>query len=142
MIFLMLCAYLLTPRSRAKTRRRKDVGVATHCEKEFKRKKECVNCAHIISMSEIEDIADMEFDEVHVDLGELDSELDVHVVMSRTDGQDMSKELLGVVSAPVLSTSGMAHHDGRTAFGVDSCQGSSPSLFYTRHLFATRRLIY
>ena len=63
-------------------------------------------------MSEIEDIADMEFDELlqHVGSGELD------VIESRTDGQDLSEEVLGVVLAPTddtLSTctcmSGMAN---------------------------------
>ena len=59
-------------------------------------------------MSEIEDIADTEFDELleHVDLGELD------VVESRTDWQDMSEEPLDVVLVPVddtLSRSAMAH---------------------------------
>ena len=63
------------------------------CEKEFKRKKECVNCAHIISMSEMEDIADMEFGELLVGLDKLDSEL--YVVILHTDGQDMLEELLG-----------------------------------------------
>ena len=84
-------------------------------------------------MSEIKDITDTEFNKLHVDLGELDLEL--NIVESRADGQDMSKELLGIVSAPTLSASGIAHHDERTAFGIDLCQGSSP-FSYTRHLFA------
>ena len=76
-------------------------------------------------------MADMEFDELleQVDVGELD------IVKSRiNERQDMSKELLGVVSAPVdgtLSTLGMAPHDGKCEelhLGMDSCLGSSPSL--------------
>ena len=59
-------------------------------------------------MSEIEDIADLEFDELseHVDLREL------NVVESRTDWQDMSEEPLDVVLVSVdytLSRSAMAH---------------------------------
>ena len=91
-------------------------------------------------MSEIEDTADMEFDELHVNLGELNLEL--NIVESRTDGQDVSEDLLGVVSATKLSTSGMEDHGGETAFGIDSFQGSPPSLFHTRHLFATRHLLH
>ena len=51
-------------------------------------------------MSEIEDIADTEFDELleHVDLGELD------VVELRTESQDMSKELLDFVLVPADDT--------------------------------------
>ena len=84
-----------------------------------------------ISMSEIKDMADMEFDELleQVDVGELD------VVKSRINKQqDMSKELLGVISAPMdgtLSTSGMAPPDGRCGelhLRMDSCLGSSPFL--------------
>ena len=57
-------------------------------------------------MSAIEDIADTESDELfqHIDLGKLD------VVESHTNGQDLSKELLGIVLAPTndtLSTYGM-----------------------------------
>ena len=55
-------------------------------------------------------------------MGELD------IVESCKDGQDMSEELLGVVLAPTLSLLGMAHDDRRTAFRIDSGQGSSPSL--------------
>ena len=47
-------------------------------------------------MSEIEDAVDTEFNKLHVDLHELDLELDVHVVESHMDGQDTSEELLGV----------------------------------------------
>ena len=67
-------------------------------------------------MSEIEDIADIEFDELlqHVDLGEL------NVVESCTNGWDMSKESLGIVSAPADDTLSMRS-------GMDSYQGSSPS---------------
>ena len=52
-------------------------------------------------MSEIEDTADTEFDTLleNIDLGELD------VVESCPDGQDMSKELLGVVSTPTWRAS-------------------------------------
>ena len=44
-------------------------------------------------MSKIEDITDTKFDKIleHVDLGKLD------VVESHTNGQDMSKEMLGIV---------------------------------------------
>ena len=75
------------------------------------------------SMSEIEDIADTEFDELleHVDLGKLD------VVYSRTDKQDVLEELLGVVLVPsddTLSRSAMAQRNGRCGelcTGMDSC---------------------
>ena len=77
-------------------------------------------------MSEIEGIADTEFNKLHVDLGELNSELNVDE--GSTDGQDMLEELLGVVSAFALSTSGMALCDGRHVFGIDSCRG--PLLLY------------
>ena len=48
-------------------------------------------------MSEIEDIADMEFDKLlqHIDVGELD------LVESRTIRQDVPEELLDVVLFPV-----------------------------------------
>ena len=91
-------------------------------------------------MSEIEDTADMEFDELHVNLGELNLEL--NVVESHTDGQDVLEDLLGIVSATMLSTLGMEDHGGGTAFGVESCQGSSPSLSHTRHLFATQCFLH
>ena len=67
-----------------------------------------------MSTSEIKDMEDMEFDELleQVDVGELD------VVESRVnEWQGMSKELLGIISAPadgILSTSGMASYDGRS----------------------------
>ena len=77
-------------------------------------------------------LVDMDFDELleQVDGGETD------VVESHINErlQDMSKELLGIVSAledGMLSTSGMAPHDGRCGelhLGMDSCLGSSPSL--------------
>ena len=70
-----------------------------------------------MSMSKIKGIADTE----QVDLCKLD------IVESRMNGrQDMSEELLGVVSAPsndTLSTSGMASCDGRYGelhLGMDS----------------------
>ena len=58
-------------------------------------------------MSEMEDIADMEFDNLFqsVDLGKLDDSRVAH-------GQDLSEELLGAVLAPAddtPSTLGMAH---------------------------------
>ena len=61
-----------------------------------------------MSMSEMEYIANTEFDEQleHIDLGEL------NIIKSSTDRQDMSKELLGIIVAPsddMLSRSGMAH---------------------------------
>ena len=77
-----------------------------------------------MSMSEIEDIADTEFDELHIDMGKLDTEL--NVAESCTDGQGMLEELLGVVLATAQSKPGMAHCDGGTALGNDSYQGSSP----------------
>ena len=69
-------------------------------------------------MSEIKDtcIAGMEFEELHGDLSELNSEL--YVVKLCTDGQDMSEELLGIVSASTLSKLVMAHTDGKTSFGI------------------------
>ena len=69
-------------------------------------------------MSEIEDTAHMEFVElhVHVQLGELDSEFDI--AGSCTDGRGRVEELLGVVLSATLSTSGMAHCDGRTVWPV------------------------
>ena len=59
-------------------------------------------------MPEIKDIADTEFTErsEYFDLGKLD------MVELRTDRQDMSEELLGVISAPeadMLSMSGRAY---------------------------------
>ena len=80
-------------------------------------------------MSEIEDIADSKFDELlqQVQLGKHD------VVDLRIDErQDMSEELLGVVSAPAddtLSTSGMASRDERCRelhSWMDSCHGPTP----------------
>ena len=71
----------------------------------------------------------MEFDELPVDLGELNSEL--AIVKLHTDGQDISEELLGTVWALVLSMSGMALRYGTTAFKTDLCQESSPSLLHT-----------
>ena len=65
----------------------------------------------IISMSGIKDTTDPAFDKQHIDLSELDLELDV--VESRTYGQDMSEELLGIVADDTLRISGMAYHDGR-----------------------------
>ena len=53
-------------------------------------------------MSEIKDTVDTQFDKLHVDLGKLDSEL--NIVESHTDGQDMLDELLAVVSAPADNT--------------------------------------
>ena len=58
-------------------------------------------------MSEIEDIANMEFDNLfqHVNLGELDISQVAHE-------QDLLEELLGVILVPAddtLSTSGMAN---------------------------------
>ena len=68
-------------------------------------------------MSEIEDITDIEFDKLlqHVDFGKLD------IVESCTNGQDMLKELLGVVLAPADDTLSMR-------LEMDPYQGSSPSL--------------
>ena len=98
-------------------------------------------------MSEIEDIADMELNDLleQVDLGGLDyidlGELDV--VESRTDGQDMSEELLGVVLAPAdvtLSTLGMVPPRWEvwgTVLGMDLCQGSPPSLSSNRSRMCT-----
>ena len=70
-----------------------------------------------INISEIEDIAGTEFDELllqQMHLGELD------VVDSRINQRlDMSEELLGVVSVPAddaLSTSGMPWEVSRTVF--------------------------
>ena len=63
-------------------------------------------------MSEIEDIAKMEFNELYVNLGELDSELDI--AESRTDRQDISEEMLGVDLAPTAEMPSMprlAHRD-------------------------------
>ena len=74
----------------------------------------------------------------HVDLGKLD----IHVVQSCTNGRDMSEELLGIISALTeytLSTCtvcwGWHTSDGRCGelhLGMDSCQGSSPSLFHLK----------
>ena len=89
-----------------------------------------------------EDIADTEFDELHVDLGELNSELDI--VKLSTNGQDTSEELLGIIRALALSMSGMALHNGRTEFKIDSCKGL-PLLFAHPHswyLFVTWHLLH
>ena len=80
----------------------------------------------IKSMSEIE----KEFDQLiqNTDPAKLD------VAYSPMEGQDMSEELLGVVSAPANDTQRtlrMAPRDGACeglSSGVDSCQGSPPSL--------------
>ena len=82
-------------------------------------------------MSDIEDIANSEFNELleHFDLGEL------YAVESSTDGQDMSKELLGIVTATTddaLSTSGIAQlwwEVRRTAFGNGIVLGVLSFLF-------------
>ena len=92
--------------------------------------------AHM-SMSDIKDMADMEFDEVleQVVVGETDV-----FKLRINEQQDMSKELLGIVLAPVvgtLSTLGMAPRDvrcGELHLGMDSCLGSSPSLPPTKLL--------
>ena len=81
-------------------------------------------------MSEMEDIADMEFDNLfqHVDLGELDDSRAAH-------GQDLSEELLGVILAPADDTAKYIG-DGTPAVGwceepssgMALSQASSPSL--------------
>ena len=84
-------------------------------------------------MSKIKDTADTEFDELHVDLGKLNLEVDI---VSYTDGWDILEELLGIVSAPVDDRYTKNIQDGtpcngRIAFRIDSCQGSSPSFSHT-----------
>ena len=92
----------------------------------------------IISMSEIKAITDTEFDKLYVDLGELDSELDI--VESCTDGQDMSKDLLAIVSAP--ETKGQHTVTGEPHLELTHVRGphllfltpgvySRPSIYYT-----------
>ena len=76
-----------------------------------------------------------ELNKLHADLGKLNSELDL--VEPRKDGQDMSEELLCVVLTPKLSTSGMPHRDGRTAFRIDLCQAFAPSLSQTLRMFTS-----
>ena len=96
-------------------------------------------------MPEIKDIADTKFNELleHIDLGELD------VVETHTDGQDMSKELLGVVSAPADDTLKVCRRwharDGRCGelrSGMDLRQVSSPFLSHNRRLFKTWHLLH
>ena len=84
-------------------------------------------------MSEIEDIANMKFDEQHVDLGKL-GKLDV--VKSLTVKQDLLEGLLGVVLAPAddtPSTPGWHTCDGKCKellSGMDLCPGGLSFSFY------------
>ena len=80
-------------------------------------------------MSEIGNIADTNLDKLleKVHLGKLDI-VDLHT----DEQQDVSEELLGVLSTPAddtSSTSWKAPHDGRCRelhLWMDSCQGPSP----------------
>ena len=83
----------------------------------------------IDSMSEIED--NNEFDVI---LGSTNlDELDLTSSMMNKQ-QDLSEELLGVISAPAddaIGTSGVAPQEGmcgELCIGLDSCQRSAPSL--------------